>query len=390
MKKFIYGLTAALVVATVFLIEKKQVKSDTYETRAVYFSYIEFQNYIQGKTEEESKENIKEVLDNIKQIDFNRIIVHVRPFSDSIYISKYYPTSKYVLNNKDKYPDYDVLEYFIYEAHKRNIKFDAWINPYRISNLKNEIENSVYKKYSSRGNAKIVEKGMYLNPASEEVQTLIVNGIKEIVNNYDVDGIHFDDYFYPDKEIDLKSYEEYLKNNPDVNLNDYRLNNVKTLIKKVYRAIKEIKPNVEFGIAPEGNIDNCYDNSYLDVKEILGKSEYVDYIMPQIYYGFNNQVKPFKDTVNDWKNLIKNKKIKLVPALAFYKVGTSDKYAGSGINEWQENSNIIAKEIEYLMKSKDYNGFSLFSYNYIFNEKYKNEKNDLELENINNFLKRNP
>ena len=129
MKKLLLALLLALTVATFFLIEKKQVKSDTYETRAVYFSYIEFQNYIQGKTEEESKENIKEVLDNIKKINFNRIIVHVRPFSDSIYISKYYPTSKYILNDKDVYPNYDVLEYFINEAHKRNIKFDAWINP---------------------------------------------------------------------------------------------------------------------------------------------------------------------------------------------------------------------------------------------------------------------
>ncbi|MBR1385854.1 MAG: family 10 glycosylhydrolase [Bacilli bacterium] len=390
MKKLLLALLLALTVATFFLIEKKQVKSDTYETRAVYFSYIEFQNYIQGKTEEESKENIKEVLDNIKKINFNRIIVHVRPFSDSIYISKYYPTSKYILNDKDVYPNYDVLEYFINEAHKRNIKFDAWINPYRISNLKNETENSVYKKYSSRGNAKITENGMYLNPASEEVQTLIVNGIKEIVINYDVDGIHFDDYFYPDKKIDLKSYEEYIKDNPNINLNDFRLNNVKTLIKKVYKSIKEIKPKVEFGIAPEGNIDNCYDNSYLDVKEILEKSEYVDYIMPQIYYGFNNQVRPFKDTVNDWKSLIKNEKIKLIPALSFYKVGTSDKYAGSGVNEWLENDNIISKEIEYLKNNKKYNGFSLFSYNYIFNDKYKNDKSNLELESINNILKVNP
>ena len=102
--------------------EKRNKTKEITETRAIYFSYIEFNNYIRNKKETESKENIKTVLDNIKEFGFNTIIVHVRPFADSIYKSEFYPISNIVLNNENTIPNYDVLEYFIKESHKRNIK----------------------------------------------------------------------------------------------------------------------------------------------------------------------------------------------------------------------------------------------------------------------------
>lgn len=364
----------------IFDEEERKIEKDL-NTRGVYFSYIEFQNYIANRSEEEQKENIRKVLDNLKELNFNTIIVHVRAFSDSIYKSKYYPYSSYIKNDKGEVPSYDVLEYFINESHKRDISFEAWVNPYRISNLKDESKlysRDIYDKYLTG----VTEKGIYLNPASDEVRTLIVNGIVEIVKNYDVDGIHFDDYFYPDKEIDLKLYEEYKKDGGTLSLEDYRYNNVKILIKEVYNAIKKINKNVLFGIAPEGNIDNCYEYSYLDVKEILSKSGYVDYIMPQIYYGFDNETRPFKKTVKEWNDLIKVDSIKLIPALAFYKVGTFDKYALSGSNEWMNKSDIITREILFSRSLSHYGGFSLFSYNYMFNSEYKNNTSDEELSNI--------
>ncbi len=376
--KFIFLLFGILfIISLVFPFNNQKKESDV---RAIYFSYIEFSNYVMDKSSEEQKENIKIVLDNLKKYNFNRIIVHVRPFSDSIYKSGYYPVSKYVLDDKGEYPDYDVLKFFIKEAHKRDIKFEAWINPYRISNQLST-DNKIYDDYSKDGSAKITKNGIYLNPASDKAQKLIINGIKEIIENYDVDGIHFDDYFYPDKEIDLDNYEDYIKSGGIKNLNDYRLDNVKDLIKNVYSEIKRENKSILFGIAPQGNIDNCYEDSFLDVREMLNSDKYIDYIMPQIYFGFDNSARPFIDTVNDWKNMIKNKNIKLVPALALYKVSTYDKYAGSGSNEWIENNDIISREIRYLKSKSDYNGFIIFSYNYMFNEKYKKEhtKNEVDL-----------
>ena len=343
------------------------------EDRAIYFSYIEFSKYITGFDDITQRKNIIEVLDNIKNLGFNRIIVHVRPFSDSMYESNYYPISKYILNDKGDVPSYDVLEFFINEAHKRNIKFEAWINPYRVSNLNDE---SLLTDYSSK-----TDSGIYLNPAKTEVQELIVDGIVEIVENYDVDGIHFDDYFYPDKKIDLDDYKEYVVNGGKLSIEEFRYNNVKNLIKNVYSSIKKINKNVLFGIAPVGNIDNCYNESFLDIKYILSHSGYVDYIMPQIYYGFYNETRPFKETIDYWNSLIKSD-IKLIPALAIYKSGSVDKYAHSGKNEWIENTDIIKREILYSRGLSNYSGFSLFSYNYIFNKEYLNDHNKKEIDNI--------
>lgn len=392
-KKVIYFLLLLFFISLIIVLFDKDDRSKNVsdeETRAVYFSYIEFSNYITDKSDSEQKKNIITILNNIKSLNFNRIIVHVRPFSDSIYVSNYYPISQYVLNDKGKYPSYDILKFFIDEAHKRNIKFDAWINPYRISNLKNPSSlsfNSIYFKYKDTDMLGVTESGIYFNPASSNAQQLIINGIIEIVKNYNIDGIHFDDYFYPDKEIDLKNYDAYLVNGGTLSLNDYRLKNVKDLIKNVYSSIKTINSNVEFGIAPQGNIDNCYEESFLDVKEILSQDGYIDYIMPQIYFGFLNQYRPFKKTLNEWSNLIKTSNIKLIPALAFYKVGNYDKYALNGSNEWMMYDNVISKEIDYSRKNNKYKGFSLFSYNYMFNDKYKNDKTKIELNNIINICK---
>ena len=389
MKYWVYFICCLFIISTFFACtnnEEIKINKEKEEIKAVYFSYIELDEYLKGKTSNEQKENIKKVLDNIKNINFNKIILHVRPFADSIYKSEYYPVSNTVLDNNNEYPSFDVLEFFINEAHKRGITIDAWINPYRISNSKNIDtlnNNSLFYKFPD---SKVTAKGIYLNPANNDVQDLIVNGIVEIVKNYDVDGIHFDDYFYPDKEIDLESYDDYIKNGGKLSLNEYRLNNVKNLIKNVYREIKKINSKVLFGIAPEGNIDNCYNNSYLDVKEILSNEGYVDYIMPQIYFGFLNETRPYKVTLDDWNSLIKIDSISLIPALALYKSGNIDKYALSGKDEWINNSDIISKQILLSRNVNNYKGFSLFSYNYMFNDRYKNDNNSNELENIKKIL----
>ena len=232
--KYLFTLLSILFAVSIVVISTKEA---TYEEfRGVYFSYIEYSKYITGKSEKESKNNIIKVLDNLKDHNFNNIIVHVRPFSDSMYNSRYYPISEYILNDKWEYPNYDVLDYFIKEAHKRNIKFHAWINPYRISNstdLSKLSIDSVYYYFVNKGGAKITPKGIYLNPASSEVRDYIVNGIKELIDNYDVDGVHFDDYFYPDKDIDLTNYEMYKKDGGTFDLVNYRYNNVTDLLRYV-------------------------------------------------------------------------------------------------------------------------------------------------------------
>jgi len=398
MKKIPMLAVLVFFILSFFVIADKDDKKrenlangeSAFEKRAVYISYIEFDYYIKNKDTNTSKENIKTMLDNAKNFGFNTVIVHTRPFADSIYESDYYPISDTVLNDKGGIPDYDILEFFIEESHKRNLFIEAWINPFRISNLEDLTKvpvDSPYYKFAKSNDAKVISgKGIYLNPASTEVQKLIIDGIKEIVSNYDIDGIHFDDYFYPDKTIDLESYEKYKNSEGILSIDEYRRNNVSSLIKNVYSEIKNIDNTVSFGIAPEGNIENNYNNNYLDVYKILSEKGYVDYIMPQIYFGFENQYKPFISTLDTWNNLILENNIKLIPALAFYKIGLEDKYAGTGSNEWVENSDIIKKQILLSRNENKYGGFSLFRYDYIFNPSKYTANSLTEIEKIKDVL----
>lgn len=396
-KVVLFSVLVFFILSFFVIADKDDKKRDTFvneestfEKRAVYISYIEFNSYIKGKDSNTSKENIRKMLDNVKEFGFNTVIVHTRPFADSIYESDYYPISDTVLNDKGSIPDYDILEFFIEESHKRDLFIEAWINPFRVSNLEDLSKVSVdspYYKFAKTNDAKVISgKGIYLNPASSEVQKLVINGIKEIVSNYDIDGIHFDDYFYPDKTIDLESYEKYKNSGSLLSIDEYRRNNISSLIKSVYSEIKNIDNTVSFGIAPEGNIENNYNNNYLDVYKILSEKGYVDYIMPQIYFGFENQYKPFISTLDTWNNLILENNIKLIPALAFYKIGLEDKYAGTGSNEWVENSDIIKKQILLSRNENKYGGFSLFRYDYIFNSDKYTTNTLNELENIRKVL----
>ena len=399
MKKFIL-LVVIFIVATFFVIgnkkeidaEKKNISIvDKKEIRAVYISYIELDDYIKEKDEKTSKNNIISMIKNVKDNNFNTIILHVRPFSDAIYRSLIFPISNSVLNNENKAPNYDVLNFFIKEAHKNNISLHAWINPYRISHntdIKRISKKSPAYKFINTSNIKVIKgKGIFYNPASVEVRNLIIKGIKELVENYDIDGVHFDDYFYPDKTIDLDSYQVYLAAGGNMSLDEYRLDNVTNLIKDIYSEIKSIKKNVKFGIAPEGNIDNNYSINYIDTKKILANSGYVDYIMPQVYFGFLNETRPFLDTVAMWNDLIKIDNITLIPALALYKSGTKDIYAKGGINEWVQRSDIIKRQVLVSRNLNKYGGFSIFSYNYLFNKNKLNKSLIEEFDNLVDILK---
>ena len=395
MKKLIVVMII-FVVITFFVIENKaNDKKETNvvsfnlkdEKRAVFISYIELGEYIRGKDNNTSKNNINKMLDNIKEDNFNMVILHVRPFSDAIYESNIFPYSRYVVDKEGDNPGYDILKYFIGEAHKRKIEVHAWINPYRVRNTTDTSDiskdNPAYK-YLNTNHVKIIEnKGIFYNPASNEVTKLIVDGIGEIVKNYDVDGIHFDDYFYPDDTIDLENYQEYIKAGGTLTLSDYRLNNTTNMIKEVYTTIKSINKNILFGISPEGNINNNYEFNYVDTKKIVSEDGYIDYIMPQIYFGFLNESLPFIDTLHMWNSLIKAPNVKIMPALAFYKAGNSDTFAKSGENEWVENNDIIKKQVLTSRNVNKYNGFCLFRYSFLYNDEYKN---DALINEYNNYL----
>ena len=170
-----------------------------------------------------------------------------------------------------------------------------------------------------------------------------------------------------------------------MSLKEFRLSVITSLIKKTYDLIKSYDKSILFGISPDGNIDNNYNSNYVDTRLFCSKKGYIDYIMPQVYYGFLNSTRPFETTIKSWNNLITND-IDLIPALAFYKTGNIDNYAKEGINEWIEYNNIIAREVMLSRELTNYKGFAIFRYDSIFNNNLS-ENAFLEKENLKNIIK---
>ena len=393
MRKELFLLLIIFLLFLVYIFipsKSEEEKSEVTERKAVFISYIELGNYIRGKDVSDAKKTIDDMIKNVNNFGFNMIILQVRSFSDAIYPSTIFPSSRSVVNMEGDTLSFDVLDYFIKIAHKNNIELHAWINPYRISNDTDinviSKDNPAYKLLNTDSIKVIDNVGIYYNPASSEVLDLILDGIEEIIKNYDVDGIHFDDYFYPkSSDIDYIEYNIAKDLDSSLTLQEFRLSVITSLIKKSYDLIKDYDKSILFGISPDGNIDNNYNSNYVDTRLFCSEKGYLDYIMPQVYYGFLNSVKPFEDTVKSWNNLITNG-IDLIPALAFYKTGNIDEFAKEGVNEWIDYNNIIAREVMLSRELTNYSGFSIFRYDSLFSNNLSLNA-FLEKENLKNIIK---
>ena len=272
------------------------------EMRGVWVAYLSLDNV--------NKAKIDSIVSNAKQNGMNTIYFHVRPFGDALYKSNYYPWSHLVTGTQGEAPSdgFDPLAYAVEAAHREGLELHAWLNPLRIM-LNSGVypptlsADNPYNVWRNDDNAEnddwVIDygKGKYYNPAIPEVRELIVNGVKEIVENYNVDGIHWDDYFYPasdDSFDDSEAYAEYMLGGGKLSLSDWRKQNISTLVKSVYSAVKASDSEVEFGISPAGNIENCL-SAGADVKTWGSQEGYVDYLCPQIYWTNDNTVAPFEE-----------------------------------------------------------------------------------------------
>lgn len=352
--------------------------------KSVWLTYYEFEKLTNGSNENEFTTKIQSLVQEIKKMGFNTLTVQVRPCADAFYVSKYFPSSKYCFGVQGADMPYDPLKILCSVCKQESIKAEAWINPYRVSQdnkIDDLADSNIAKKWHSSKKKKsyvyITKSGIHFNPAVDEVTKLIVNGVREIVKNYDIYAIHFDDYFYPDtdEKIDKEQYDKYKSKGGKLALSDWRRENVNKMIQAVYSAVKKENPNVKFGISPASNIKNDYSTLYADVEKWASEKGYTDYICPQIYFGFKNIYQPFMFTTKKWVGITTSAKLYI--GLPLYKCGTADKYASpddkSIINEFKNNNNIIARQITYLSKIDEVQGFYIFSYSCLQNEKCKTE-----------------
>lgn len=349
------------------------------EMRGVWVSYMELSMENESsKTQKAFEDKFTEIAQKCRESGFNTLIVQVRPFCDALYKSSYFPWSHILTGTQGENPQYDALQIMCDICKENNLKIHAWINPYRVSSNetpKKLSDNNPYIKNSEIGIK--TDNGIFLDPSNETAQQLISDGVKEIAENYDVDGIQFDDYFYPteDESFDKKQYEAYIEKygkESSMSLDNWRMQNVNTLICKVYRTIKSVNSSVEFGISPQGNIGNN-DGLYADVKSWCTCKGFADYICPQIYFSLENPALTFEDCLNSWTSLDFDENVKLYVGLGGYKAGNGE----YDEETWLLSDSILADEYDILRNNKSVRGFMLYSYNSLEDDTAKKEINNL-------------
>ena len=358
---------------TVNVFSVKQNTHNNEEMRGVWVSYMELtMENEKDKSQKRFTEKFEEIAENCKNLGYNTLVVQVRPFCDALYKSDYFPWSHILTGEQGKNPNYDPLKIICDVCREKNLNIHAWINPYRIStqNSPSELsENNPYVKDSSVGFK--TQSGTYLDPSNENARKLIIDGIEEIVSNYDIDAIQFDDYFYPADmgSEDDTQYKEYINGceNESMTLEEWRKANVNLLISEVYLRIHSIKNNVEFGISPQGNINNN-DKLFADVQLWCTTRGYIDYICPQIYFSLDNPALTFEDSLQSWCELEFASNVNLYVGLAGYKAGTDDD-EGTWLNE----DNILAQEYNIICENEKANGLMMYSYTSLFSDDGKKE-----------------
>lgn len=349
------------------------------DMRGVWVSYMELSMENESSnTQKAFEDKFTEIAQKCRESGFNTLIVQVRPFCDALYKSSYFPWSHILTGTQGENPQYDALQIMCDICKENNLKIHAWINPYRVSSNetpKKLSDNNPYIKNSEIGIK--TDNGIFLDPSNETAQQLISDGVKEIAENYDVDGIQFDDYFYPteDESFDKKQYEAYIEKygkENSMSLDNWRMQNVNTLICKVYRTIKSVDSSVEFGISPQGNIGNN-NGLYADVKSWCTCKGFADYICPQIYFSLENPALTFEDCLDSWTSLDFDENVKLYVGLGGYKAGNGE----YDEETWLLSDSILADEYDILCNNKSVRGFMLYSYSCLDDDTAKKEINNL-------------
>lgn len=332
--------------------------------KAFWIAYLDIDTMLAGADEASFTEAVRKAMINIRFMGCNTVYVHARAFGDAYYFSDIYPFAASYSGTVGVRPGYDPLEIMIREAHNLGLSFHAWINPMRTTNKTRfgQMSDSyaIKKWYSSSStNGKYIvydsDSGYYwLSPAYTAVRELICSGIAEIVSKYDVDGIHIDDYFYPTTSTSFD--KDAFKASGYSDLSAWRREIVSQLVRDIYSAVKFSNSTVEFGISPAGNISNNLNRYYADVARWCSEDGFLDYIVPQIYYGYTDKL-PFDQTALDWQSIVTNPRVKLVCGIAAYKVGSN--------TEWR-SGDILARQTNYVNSLPGYSGCAYFRYGSVF------------------------
>ena len=345
----------------------------TGEWRAVWVSYLEWAR-MDFSSEETFRAGAAQLLDNCAGLGLNTVLAQVRPFGDALYRSNLYPWSHLCTGVQGQDPGFDPLDVLLQEAHGRGLSVEAWINPYRLRssaavppNLAETNLICTHPEWTCT-----VGEGVYLNPAEPAAAGYVVQGVAELVQNYAVDGIHFDDYFYPttDEGIDAVQFAASGVSSRTI----WRRENVTALVQAVHDAVKAQDPTLRFGISPQGNPDNDEDQQYSDVKAWLaagGDHAVVDYLCPQVYWGEGFTLSSgstrfaFENIVPEWLGYPRAADVALYFGLGAYRIGVGDGGADPDAGTRWNTGEALARQVQFL-REQNAGGWALYRYGSLF------------------------
>lgn len=332
-------LILLILLSAVMLPAQERLPKIQREFRGVWIATVSNLDFpsTPNLTAEQQKAELIKILDLAQELKINAVIFQVSSVRDAVYESEIDPWSEFLTGKMGKKNEFDPLKFAIDEAHARGIVLHAWFNPYRASHssLKSEAaQNHITKRRPDL--VRTYNKMQILDPAEKDVRDYLVSVVADVVKRYDVDGIHFDDYFYPYPDAaqtafpDDKTWEEYKKNGGKLGRADWRRKNVDDLIEKVSIEVKKIKPTVMFGVSPFGiwkpdefqgiKGTSSYEAIYADSRKWLQEG-WVDYLAPQLYWSTANKDGQHFTTLLKWWKTANTKKRHLWVGIATYKAG---------------------------------------------------------------------
>lgn len=367
MRKYLsFFITLFATCSTLFTLSQPKD-----EFRAAWIATVDNIDWpSKGNTNVDSqKAEFIRILDMHKQNGLNAVIVQVRPATDAFYPSSLEPWSQWLTGTQGVPPqkNYDPLQFMVDEAHKRGFEFHAWCNPYRaiFKNDSTVIAPNHITKIFPQWFVRYGDR-TYFDPGLPEVRSYLVMVIRDIVKRYDVDAIHFDDYFYPYRIAgaefpDSASYAVY---NRGLNKEDWRRSNVDSVIKELFYAIRSVKPKVKFGVSPFGvwrnkdrdpegsntkGAQSNYDDLYADILLWL-KNGWIDYVAPQLYWEFGHRVAPYEVLLEWWSRHTYGKQCYI--GLGIYRAGSNA--------AWKDSTQ-LPRQIEALRNTANIHGMIFFS-----------------------------
>ena len=339
--------------------------------RAVWVSYLEWEQ-VDFSSAEAFTQAIGTMLDNIQSIGATVVLAQVRPFGDALYPSDYFPFSHLCTGTQGQDPGFDPLALLVDAAHARDLQLEAWVNPYRIQAGQTPALCGASPARLHPDWVRYTDTGAYLDPANADVRQYIADGVGELCARYAVDGIHFDDYFYPTTDAALDAAQFAASGAGD--LAAWRRQNVTALVKAAHDAVKAADATLRFGVSPQGNPDNDFGQQYSDVKAWLaaeGENAVVDYLCPQIYWGCGYTLQSgstrfaFENIVPEWLAMPRAASTALYFGLGAYRVGEGDGGANEDSQSQWCTGSALARQVERL-HSLGAGGWALYRYDSLF------------------------